>query len=195
MDSYKNIIYILGDSSTGKTSLINKIKGNIFNEEEAKGYGITTSVISMDNTKLTFRDLSDDKDWRFTKIYESEIDLVKCSIIVFDITRPATLKYAADLVNLILNSASNKYMTIILCGNKSDLPCEVKYDDIHELIRGIPDCYYVELSCKNNSNVDKVLDTLKNLNLDNNENYMLHKEPNRRGTMINDKDPGSCNIL
>ena len=67
------------------------------------------------------KDLSDTDDYKYTKIFQNEIEELKAVIVVFSVVDHKTFEHAKMLIDFILKSITNNYMTFVLIGNKCDL--------------------------------------------------------------------------
>jgi GTPase SAR1 family protein len=135
--------------------------------------GITTKILKFNNHIITFKDLSDTPDWKYTKIFENEIEEVKAIIIVFSLINRESFENCKNLIDFILKTVTNNYMPLIICGNKSDLIKQnfgeknfVKNEEINEYLKNIPNSNYFEISCKNNTNINHILKYFQNLDLE-----------------------------
>lgn len=183
-----NKIYVIGDRGVGKTSLIKRFKGIIklinkilgeYKEEEnsndsanEKTIGIATSKYKYGNYTITFKDLSDSPNWKFTKIIGEEIEEIKAVIAMFSLNSRSSFEYVKLLIEFLLKENTSNNLQIILVGNKSDLLESsesleiISKEEIMKYLESIPTCFYFVISCKDDINIKQVINCLSNLELD-----------------------------
>lgn len=119
-------IILLGDSHTGKTSIMNRY---LDNESPTRAYEPTIGVdfrlnteTSIDNKKIKLHLWDTAGQECFRSIIKGYYKDIAAAVIVFDITNYCSFRSARYWLNEIAqNSISNVRMPIILIGNKSDL--------------------------------------------------------------------------
>lgn len=180
--------------------------------------GITTSVSYINSSvKITLKDLSDTSDWKYTKMLEKDIEDVKCIVILFSLKSKSSFEHLKLLVDFIFKTkCETNHLPIIICGNKSDLVYNnqnssnnnlsdlpqanfdisntdqdaiIPQQTINDFIRRIPDCSYIEISCKNNTNIHLVKKNILDLNLE------KIGGDNISELMANNKKGGSCLVF
>ena len=140
-DARINIHVIMcGDTSSGKTCLINKYTKNIYNDENtdtsnAVDFTIyNTNVLNtnsphelLHNCKLHVFDLSGDKI--FENIIKPYINMSDICILCFDTKNiKQSIKYVTDWINTTVHYKKNIY----ILGTKYDV-CNTEIDNIHEM--------------------------------------------------------------
>lgn len=151
-------ISILGNSSTGKTCLINRYKNNNFHEFETSTIGVefTPKKIIIDNEeiKLHIWDLSGQE--KFHSITTSYYRSCHGIIITFDITDNDSFK-SLNKILMDVYKFSDPNTCIILVGNKCDLfeKRKITYDKAKKFADDMGIDYF-ETSAKDNINIDNL---------------------------------------
>lgn len=173
-------ISILGDSSTGKTSLISRYKNNNFDEFETSTIGVEFSpkkiIIDNEEIKLHIWDLSGQE--KFRSITTSYYRNCHGIIVAFDITNLESFKNLNKIL-LDVYKFSEPNTCIVLVGNKCDLieKRKVPYDKAKKFANDLGIDYY-ETSAKDNINIDNLFfDFSKKCKVvyDENENNKINK--------------------
>ena len=168
----ENVIYILGSRGVGKTSLINKLKGKDFNQNEIHSEkGISSTKCNIDNTIYNIKELTDDGNFNITSALKNYLEEIMVIIILFSIDDEKSLEYAKSLIFFIeSNLTYNLDLKIILIGNKYDSKkdnnpkIKVNILEAENFSREYDDMYYFEISCKTDYNIEsiyKILDEIK----------------------------------
>ena len=155
-------ISILGDSSTGKTSIINRFLGNEFTLAMISNIGIDKQEILRkmkdgNEMKIILWDTAGQE--RFHSISSSTIKNSQGIIVCFALDNEKSFKNVSEWLNTI--HEENAKISIVLFGNKCDLKDKRKvseeeaksFADQH----GIP---YFETSVKDNINLEEGLDKI-----------------------------------
>ena len=154
-------LILIGNSGTGKTSIINRY----INEKFEDSYKCTIGVdfilkkikINNQNIKLQIWDTAGME--KYKQITTSYYRGAHGAIVVFDLTNKDSFndvqKWVNDFYN-ITNQSSNM-RSVVIVGNKSDLieKREVNKDDIDKYI-SINNLSYVETSAKDGLNIEKM---------------------------------------
>ncbi|CAI2380093.1 unnamed protein product [Moneuplotes crassus] len=168
-------VLIVGDSATGKTSIMNQATMNIFDRRYEKTIGIDFRITKWDEGKelvtLQIWDTAGQKLYRPADMnYFHKSDAV---VVVYDITNRESFeevdKHFNDIEKLI------PYVeTIVLCGNKSDLEDDrqVSYDEGKQLAEfyGIP--MFFETSAKDDANISSLFTFISNSYLESKRNFL-----------------------
>ena len=153
-------LILIGNSGTGKTSIINRF----INEKFEDSYKCTIGVdfllkkikINEQNIKLQIWDTAGME--KYKQITTSYYRGAHGAIVVFDLTNKESFndvhKWVNDFSN-ITNQNSNM-RSVVIVGNKNDLidKREVSQDDIDKYI-SINNFNYVETSAKEGSNIEE----------------------------------------
>ena len=149
----KEIIF-LGDVCTGKTSIINRIVVNKFNEEYEKSIVIDFKYknIEFENKIFKFK-LWDIPDQEVNKsLFSSYLKNSSLIFLIYDVSNKSSFN---NIDNWIKYINSEKYLEkpiIILCGNKIDLKREVQQKEGEDKANKFGYLFF-ECSAKNGENI------------------------------------------
>lgn len=169
MDNTEYIIKIilLGDSGSGKTSLVRRITEDTFSKKHKKSEYNANKIIKHDekNIKLKFYDASQyDKNLALNKMNIKECN---CALIIVDITSLENLKNLEYWIDQIKECADLKF--IIVVGTKIDIDDKDTYSDSYELFcenYGQMNKYiieYIKISSKTGQNIDTLINHIINM--------------------------------
>ena len=151
-------IALIGDSATGKTSILLRFVDDFFTEDTKSTIGIDFKFVSLELEpniygKMQIWDTCGSE--RFKSLTTSFIKSCKAFILVFDLTRPNTFKNIEQWIKTINENTSPQYM--ILIGNKNDLVKErqVKKESVINYCKEKL-FNYMEISAKSNNNIEKM---------------------------------------
>ena len=151
-------IALIGDSATGKTSILLRFVDDFFTEDTKSTIGIDFKFVSLELEpniygKMQIWDTCGSE--RFKSLTTSFIKSCKAFILVFDITRQNTFKNIEQWIKTINENTSPQYM--ILIGNKNDLEKERQVKKESVINYGKEKLFnYMEISAKNNNNIEKM---------------------------------------
>jgi small GTP-binding protein len=156
--SYIFKVSIIGDSSTGKTSILLRFIDDYFTEDTKSTIGVDFKLVSFElepkiYAKMQIWDTCGSE--RFKSLTSSFIKTCSAFILIFDLTRKNTFHNIDHWIKIIKENTSPKFM--ILIGNKSDLINERNIDK--EIILDYCEknlFNYMEISAKNNLNIEKL---------------------------------------
>ena len=174
----QNKIYILGGRGVGKTSLFNLIFSGKFDEKiPPSDKGIVKSNLQMGKKIFTIKDLTDDENFDVTKNLKNELESVILILVLFSLNDRESFEYAKTLVEFIKhNLINNKDLGLILVGNKSDIretdisEIKITQKEINQHFEPSQYFSYIETSCKNNHNIDKIKKIIEEIEIDEGEN-------------------------
>ena len=157
--SYLFKVSLIGDSSTGKTSILLRFIDDYFTEDTKSTIGVDFKLVSLElepkiYAKMQIWDTCGSE--RFKSLTSSFIKTCVAFILVFDLTRRSTFQNIDHWIKIIKENTSPKFL--ILIGNKSDLKEERNIDK--EIILDYCEknlFNYMEISAKNNLNIEKLL--------------------------------------
>ena len=164
-DTLQNISYnylfkiaLIGDASTGKTSILLRFIDDSFTEDTKSTIGVDFKYVSLELESDTYGKM---QIWdtcgseRFKSLTTSFIKTCTAFILVFDLTRQSTFNNLEQWIKIINENTSPKFM--ILIGNKNDLveEREVKKELVLNFCK---DKYfnYMEISAKSNNNIERM---------------------------------------
>lgn len=155
-------VLIAGTSRVGKTSLVNRlVLQDFLDVSPTIGINFAQKVCSGDRgpLNLSIWDLSGQERFRFImpQLCSGAVGVV----LVFDQTQPATLRAAAEWLNLIARYAnpSHRY-AIVLVAAKADLEPVLEPAAIERFCSTYNITTYIQCSSKTGSNVKLVFDTV-----------------------------------
>ena len=177
-------VSLIGDASTGKTSIILRLIDDDFKEETSSTIGVDFKIVSLELEKNIYAKM---QIWdtcgseRFKSITSSFIKTCSAFILVFDLSRANTFKSIDNWIKIIKESTTPNFL--ILIGNKSDLIEQraVEKDIILEYCRKNV-LNYIEISAKNNINIEKMFKEVAYqlyINIKKNENNKIQKYENK----------------
>ena len=115
-------IVLIGDSSVGKTNIMNKYLKDIFKQDSKATVGVEfgSKLFIINNHKIKAQIWDTAGQERYRSITNAYYKGAKGAFIVYDITRKETFdsveKWISDL-----NATCEKGITVMLIGNKNDL--------------------------------------------------------------------------
>ena len=156
--SYLFKVSLIGDSSTGKTSILLRFIDDYFTDDTKSTIGVDFKLVSLElepkiYAKMQIWDTCGSE--RFKSLTSSFIKTCVAFILVFDLTRKNTFQNIEHWIKIIKENTSPKFL--ILVGNKSDLKEQRNIDK--EIILNYCEknlFNYMEISAKNNLNVEKL---------------------------------------
>ena len=156
--SYLFKVSLIGDSSTGKTSILLRFIDDYFTEDTKSTIGVDFKLVSLElepkiYAKMQIWDTCGSE--RFKSLTSSFIKTCVAFILVFDLTRRSTFQNIDHWIKIIKENTSPKFL--ILIGNKCDLKEERNIDK--EIILDYCEknlFNYMEISAKNNLNIEKL---------------------------------------
>lgn len=157
MNSIK--VVLLGESSVGKTSLVVRLKRNIFADDNESTVGVSFSRIPYNSVNFELWDTAGQE--RFATLLPMYYRSARIILLVFDTSNLSTLDRIFNYFNKIMNDIKNDYKVIVI-GNKTDL-----IDDLGVVKRAATqkfkkyDIYaYLYVSAKTNSDIGLIMPML-----------------------------------
>ena len=144
-------IIFVGDANTGKTSIINRILDNPFNETYEVSIGIDFMSKNIrfrgQNIKIQIWDSAGQE--KYKGLIPSYVRNSSIVFIVYDVSNKSSFDNVPNWISFVKNIEKT---TIVLCGNKIDLSREVEKNEGEELSKkeGI---LFFECSAKTNENI------------------------------------------
>ena len=144
-------IIFVGDAATGKTSIINRIIDNPFNEiyEISIGIDFMSKNIRFrgQNTKIQIWDSAGQE--KYKGLIPSYIRNSSLVFLVYDVSRKESFDNIINWINFVRNIEKT---IMVLCGNKIDLTREVEKSEGEELAKQ-EGLLFFECSAKTNENI------------------------------------------
>lgn len=162
-------ILLLGDASVGKTSFTKRYCYNIFNPSERLTIGVDFHVktieLSDKRIKLQLWDVGGEERFRF--LLPTYCLGANAAFLLYDITRPSTLDNISEWITIVKQKGGP--IPIMLVGSKLDLETsqrQVQRDYGIQIAEKNDMASFVEISAKENMNVDDAFKVLTELTLD-----------------------------
>ncbi|ELP83640.1 hypothetical protein EIN_200780 [Entamoeba invadens IP1] len=166
MDNYK--IAVLGECGVGKTLLLNNFTDNPSDDSDdyqkiENDFPMKIVSYKDEEIVLSFIETSYDK---YPSMHETNINQTDSFVLIFSITSRKSFEQIPTLRNDILRVKTlltNEKLTLVLCGNKSDLEHmrEVTTKEGLQMADKFG-CVFYEISAKNNTNIDEMFNALIN---------------------------------
>ena len=162
-------ILLLGDASVGKTSFTKRYCYNIFNPSERLTIGVDFHVktveLSNRRIKLQLWDVGGEERFRF--LLPTYCLGANAAFLLYDITRPSTLDNISEWITIVKQKGGP--IPIMLVGSKLDLEKsqrQVQRDYGIQIAEKNNMASFVEISAKDNINVDDAFKVLTELTLE-----------------------------
>ena len=144
-------IIFVGDAATGKTSIINRIIDNPFNDTYEVSIGIDFMSKNIrfrgQNIKIQIWDSAGQE--KYKGLIPSYVRNSSIVYIVYDISNRSSFDNVPNWISFVKNIEKT---TMILCGNKTDLEREVNKNEGEELAKR-EGLLFFECSAKTNENI------------------------------------------
>lgn len=161
-------ILLLGDASVGKTSFTKRYCYNIFNPSERLTIGVDFHVKTIElnekRIKLQLWDVGGEERFRF--LLPTYCLGANAAFLLYDITRPSTLDNISEWITIVKQKGGP--IPIMLVGSKLDLEKsqrQVERDYGIQIAEKNDMASFVEISAKDNVNVDDAFKVLTELTL------------------------------
>jgi small GTP-binding protein len=178
-------ISILGETSVGKTSMVNNLKGYEFDSNQISTVGVDelTVDVEFENRRYRYKIFDTAGQERYKSISTNTIQRADGFLIVFSVTDKSSFELVDNWINSIYDRIDIKTKILILAGNKADADNrKVSREEAEKyaMSKNIP---YFETSAKSGFNIKEIFNKLyedifilnKNL-IDNKENIELQKK-------------------
>ncbi|MFX1573560.1 MAG: Rab family GTPase [Promethearchaeota archaeon] len=162
-------LLLLGDASVGKTSFTKRYCYNIFNPSERLTIGVDFHVKTIElndqRIKLQIWDVGGEERFRF--LLPTYCLGANAAFLLYDITRPSTLDNISEWITIVKQKGGP--IPIMLVGAKIDLEkTQRKVDREYgiQIAEKNNMASFVEISAKENVNVDEAFKVLAELTLE-----------------------------
>ncbi len=168
MEDYRFKHLILGDSTTGKTSLTIKYISGSFLEDLRLTIGVDfynkTLLYEDKRVRLQIWDFAGEKRFRF--LLPKYCKGANSAFFLYDITKPITLEHLPEWISIIRKSEGD--IPIVLIGSKLDLDEErnVSREEGKKAASKYNLAGYIELSSKTGENVEEAFKLITGLLLE-----------------------------
>ncbi len=147
-------IIFVGDACTGKTSIINRIIDNPFNDTYEVSIGIDFMSKNIrfrgQNIKIQIWDSAGQE--KYKGLIPSYVRNSSIVFIVYDVSNRSSFDNVSNWISFVKNIEKT---TMILCGNKIDLKRDVGTNEGEELAQR-EGLIFFECSAKTNENIKKM---------------------------------------
>ena len=153
-------VVILGDSSTGKTSIANRYVKEKFEqyEEPTIGASFLKKNISIGKSIISYEIWDTAGQERYRSLAPMYYRNAKVALVVFDITNNKSLTSAIEWIKEINEKCED--IIIALLGNKCDLKNNINNKEIINELIDLYNLNYFETSAKDNVNIGDVFDKI-----------------------------------
>ena len=164
------ILFVGGSSTGAKTSLVNRLISNSFNESNCSTIGLEYKFKSIDlksGNKITLQIWDTSGQDRFINILKNYCKGAHYIIIGYDVSSRNSFESIRNYFEVISNNINDKSIALYLIGNKIDL-CdrrEVSEEEGRALANKL-NLKFFEISCKDDIGIDEFYDDLINDILD-----------------------------
>lgn len=156
-------VVVLGDAQVGKTSIINRFVHNDCKEEYVATIGVdflakTVPAEGRTSGSMRLQIWDTAGQDRFRSLARSYVQDAAAAIIVYDITRSASLQSARDWFSCVRQECGDSTI-IALVGNKADLADnsrQVSVDDGRDVARELGANVFAETSGSSGLNVEEL---------------------------------------
>jgi len=192
-------VIFVGDACTGKTSIINRIIDNPFNDTYEVSIGIDFMSKNIrfrgQNIKIQIWDSAGQE--KYKGLIPSYVRNSSIVFIVYDVSNRTSFDNISNWISFVRNIEKT---TMILCGNKIDLTREVQTNEEEELAKK-EGLLFFECSAKTNENIKKMffssiagLPTFGIYDEDERENLILELL-NENGVEVNQDGGGNQELI
>jgi len=166
-------ILLLGDASVGKTSFTKRYCYNIFNPSERLTIGVDFHVktIELNDSKIKLQIWDVGGEERFRFLLPTYCLGANAAFLLYDITRPSTLDNISEWMTIVRQKGGP--IPIMLVGSKIDLSKssrQVQRDYGIQIAEKNKMASFVEISAKDNINVDDAFKVLTEMTLERTNN-------------------------
>ncbi len=162
-------ILLLGDASVGKTSFTKRYCYNIFNPSERLTIGVDFHVKTIElnekRIKLQLWDVGGEERFRF--LLPTYCLGANAAFLLYDITRPSTLDNISEWITIVRQKGGQ--IPIMLVGSKLDLEKsqrQIQREYGIQIAEKNDMASFVEISAKDNVNVDDAFKVLTDITLE-----------------------------
>jgi small GTP-binding protein len=162
-------ILLLGDASVGKTSFTKRYCYNMFNPSERLTIGVDFHVKTIElngkRIKLQLWDVGGEERFRF--LLPTYCLGANAAFLLYDITRPSTLDNISEWITIVRQKGGQ--IPIMLVGSKLDLERsqrQIQREYGIQIAEKNDMASFVEISAKENINVDNAFKVLTEITLE-----------------------------
>ena len=181
-NEFKIKIIVIGDQSTGKSTIINTYSGIKSSSIATLGIDFVNKKIIIDEKEISILIVDTAGSERYRSLTKNFYNGSQIILIVYDITQRNTFDHIVDWIKLVKENINIKGLCIGIIGNKIDLENERKVPfSMAQAFSNLNAFYFNEISALGNKDsVDKLFDEIikKFLNSDNSIQDKYHLSVN-----------------
>ena len=195
-------VSLLGDTSVGKTCLVNSLKGLGFDENQIATIGVDDVIdeAKFDNKMYKFKIFDTAGQERYTSISTNTIQLADGFFLVFAVDNKNSFDRITFWMQNIEEKVEINHKVIIIIGNKIDVQGDKRVVSNEEALQFAKKykLKYLETSAKTGFRVKEAFKTLYqdiyelNKKLDKNDNIKLSEEDNKNNNKLKGKKKSIC---
>ena len=176
-------ISILGESTVGKTSIVNAYSKNQFSYNTV----LTTGIVSFmkqkqfDNKEYKFKIFDTAGQERYKSLSNTSIQIADGFLMVFAVDNKNSFNKIVDWINFIEDNVNLEEKVLYLIGNKIDVKTEVRQvtKEEAEEFANSKNAKYFETSALKNEGINEAFEEIfKDI-------YQMHKQINNRNSNFN----------
>lgn len=192
MDDNKEIkVVLVGESQTGKTSLLNCFKGEQFDENTKATIGASCYNLELEykGNPLVFQiwdTAGDEKYHSINRYFYKDASVV---IIVYDITSPYSFDCIKDYWIDEINNKTNTNPVCLIVANKSDLFANeaVSEKEVREFAENHNAKFY-SISCKDGSGIKELINGMAIEYMSRSKEIKIDSENREKNIVIDNKN-------
>jgi small GTP-binding protein len=153
---------LIGETGVGKSTFCHRFINNnfILNHESTIGVDFFIKLLEINGKKYKLQIWDTAGQEKFRSIITSYFRNVNLAIIMIDINDENCLTHFKKWNTMIDHYCQSDNLKKIILGNKIDLGIKCNINDIYEIIGEIP---FLQISVKNNTNINQVSNSIYNL--------------------------------
>lgn len=160
--TYISKVTFIGNSRSGKTSIIKRYQENKFDYEPNSTIGVDFTIKEIDskppsqpsNIKMQIWDTAGQE--RFAPVIKLYFKTSYAIVVVFDLTNRPSFEHITNWIRSVRQEYEPEFYVVV--GNKSDLKERIiKEQEVHTILENIRPKFeykYIETSAKNNTNIN-----------------------------------------
>eukprot|EP01025_Chloroclados_australasicus_P026371 TRINITY_DN2618_c0_g1_i1.p2 TRINITY_DN2618_c0_g1~~TRINITY_DN2618_c0_g1_i1.p2 ORF type:complete len:186 (-),score=28.53 TRINITY_DN2618_c0_g1_i1:542-1099(-) len=155
-------ITLIGLQNAGKTTFVEVISGGAFHQEMSPTVGFNMRKVTKGRVTIKLWDIGGQQ--RFRSMWERYCRAVQAIVFMVDAGDHDKLDQASKELNQLLVKPSLAGIPLLVLGNKNDLPGSLETQELKDRMQLMDvknrEVAVYSISCKNQSNLDKVLEWL-----------------------------------